>query len=41
MVGIDIVHAYSAGTLKNLANSCYKNWVFLFMFSFRNMVAHS
>lgn len=41
--GIAIVHAYSAGTLKNLANSCYKNHnsFVLFMFLFRKMLAHS
>lgn len=33
--GIAIVHAYSAGTLKNLAKSCCKNWGFLFMFSLK------
>lgn len=41
--GIAIVHAYSAGTLENLAKSCYKNCFFFFFltFSFRKMVAHS
>lgn len=39
--GIAIVHAYFAGTLKNLAKSCYKNGGFCLMFLFRKMVAHS
>lgn len=30
--GTDIVHAYSAGTLKNLAKSCYKTGVFVHVF---------